>query len=74
MPLIVTCSTLPEATSAMKSLKATGRSCVWELVEKFHTITPTTTSTVPDSTRFNVEFICLAQKPISLKITTASAS
>jgi ABC-type hemin transport system substrate-binding protein len=40
----------------MKSLKATGRSCVWNVVENFHTNTPTTTSTIQNSTRFNVEF------------------
>jgi hypothetical protein len=40
----------------MKSLKATGRSCVWNVVEKVHTNTPTTTSTNQNSTRFNVEF------------------
>ena len=61
--MIVTCSTLPESTSAMKSLKATGRSCVWNVVETFHTNTPTTTSTIQNSTRFNVEFTLSLRHP-----------
>ncbi len=47
----------------MKSLKATGRSCVWNLVENFDTNTPTTTSTIQNSTRFNVEFTLGRQHP-----------
>jgi hypothetical protein len=47
----------------MKSLKATGRSCVWNVVENFHTNTPTTTSTIQNSTRFNVEFTLGPQHP-----------
>ena len=40
----------------MKSLKATGRSGVWNVVETVHTTTPTTTSTIQQSTRFNAKF------------------
>jgi hypothetical protein len=47
----------------MKSLKATGRSCVWNVVEDFHTNTPITTSTIPNSTRFNVEFTLSRRNP-----------
>ena len=53
---MVTFSTLADSTSDMKSLKATARSWVWNLVEKFHTRTPTTTSTIQNSRLFSVEF------------------
>src|SRR6202521_5344813 len=47
----------------MKSLKATGRSCGWNVVENFHTTTPTTTSTIQNSPRFNVEFTLSLRNP-----------
>ncbi len=53
---MVTFSTLPASTSVMKSLNGTGFDWVWNLVEKFHTPTATTTRTIQNTKLFNVEF------------------
>ena len=55
-PVMVTFSTLPASTSAMKSLNGTGFDGLWNLVEKFHTPTATTTRTIQNTKLFNVEF------------------
>jgi hypothetical protein len=40
----------------MKSLKGTDLDWVWNLVEKFHTPSATTTRTIQKTKLFNVEF------------------
>ena len=40
----------------MKSLNGTGLEGLWNLLEKFHTPTATTTRTIQNTRLFNVEF------------------
>ena len=56
----------------MKSLKATGRSCVWNVVEKFHTNTPTTTSTIHE--QHTPQRGVHPQPPTSMSLKTTTAS
>ena len=53
---MVTFSIFEASTSAMKSLNGTGFDGVWNLLEKFHTPSATTTRTIQNTKLFNVEF------------------
>ena len=56
LPVIVTLETWPASTCDMKVLKLMACSRDWNVREKFHTRSPTKTSTIQNSRLLRVEF------------------